>query len=77
MDNKMTRWLIAIWAILAIVSFVGSFFVTPVFFKWVGIIFGIENSLIILSWVISLIQAKIEYRRLQKDLPKEDTPGKE
>lgn len=66
-----------LWIILAITSFIGAFFVTPIFMKIVGIIFGVENLLIILSLGISLIQERIKYKRLQKDFEKEETPGKE
>ena len=74
---KLTKWLIAIWVLLAGIDFVGVFFEASLFFKCAGIIFGIMNSLIILSWGTSLIQAKREYRQLQKDSLKEETPGKE
>ena len=64
--DKMTVTLFLIWVFLAIANFVAAFFVPVVLVKVLGIIFGIENSLIILAWTISTIQAKRELRKHQK-----------
>ena len=65
MDNKLSKWLFGLWMLLAIVSFVASFW-APVFFKVIGLTFGGLNMLIILSWVIALFQAKIEYNKMKE-----------
>lgn len=69
MENKLSKWLFAFWCLLAIVCFIGAFF-TPVFWvKLFGIIFGVENSLIIISLLATQIQALItrrEYKKLEE-----------
>lgn len=60
--NTFTKILFASWIILAIACFVGAFYVTPVFFKVLGIVFGFENMLVILSWIIATVQGKKEYK---------------
>jgi preprotein translocase subunit SecF len=65
--NKFTKWLFAIWMVLAIVAFISAFFTPVVFIKIIGIVFGSMNSLVILSWVIAILQARIEYQKHQRD----------
>ena len=75
--NKLSKILFIVWAVLAIACFVGAFFTTPFIVKLAGIVFGIENMMIILSLVISLIQERIKYRKQQMDFEKEEIPEKE
>ena len=62
--NTFTKLLIGLWALLALITFAGSFLIPVMFFKVAGIAFGGLNILTILSWVISTIQAKREYKKL-------------
>lgn len=66
--NKLGTALFGAWMVLAIISFIAAFFITIPYIKWVGIVFGVENILIILSWIITLIQAKIA----KKNVPTEE-----
>ena len=54
--NKIGKIMIAIWAVLAIASFVSAFW-APIFFKVLGLVFGGLNMIIILSWVIAYFQS--------------------
>ena len=56
--DKISVVLFICWIVLAIASFVCAFFATPFIVKLIGIIFGAENTLIIISWLLSIIQAK-------------------
>lgn len=55
--DKFSKVFFAIWMILAIVSFVASFW-APLFFKVLGLVFGSVNMLTIISWVITAIQER-------------------
>ena len=50
--NKMSKIMMGIWAVLAIVSFICAFF-CPIFPKIIGIAFGGLNIITIMTWVIS------------------------
>ena len=54
-----------VWILLAIVSFVASFW-APIFFKVIGLVFGGMNMLIILSWTIAVLQARKDYHKLKE-----------
>lgn len=62
--NKMTKILFAMWIILAIACFVGAFFIPVVWIKVLGLVFGAENMMIILAWVIGVVQGMVENKRL-------------
>lgn len=61
----MTKILFAAWLILAIACFVGAFFTPVLWVKVLGIVFGAENMMIILAWVIGLVQGVVENKRLK------------
>ena len=61
--EKGTKIMVWIWAILALISFVGSWFTPLWFFKVCGWAFGGLNIMIGLSWLIATIQGKIEARK--------------
>lgn len=65
------------WGLMALVAFISAFFIPVIWVKIVNLVFGGVNMLVILSWLISVIQAKKEFRKNQKDFEKEETPGKE
>lgn len=55
-----------VWMVLAIASFVCSFWAAPLLMKVIGLVFGSLNLMIIGSWTISLIQAVREYNKTKK-----------
>ena len=65
--SKLSKILFGLWIVLAIAAFVGAFFATPAIVRTLGIIFGILNMTLIMSWTASLIQAKKEYKK-QKEM---------
>ena len=62
--NKMTKILFAMWIILAIACLVGAFFIPVGWIKVLGLVFGAENMMIILAWVIGVVQGMVENKRL-------------
>lgn len=64
--SKLAKVLFAVWMILAIASFVGAFWATPAIVRTLGIIFGVLNLTIIMSWVSALIQAKKENNKVKE-----------
>jgi len=75
--DKTSKWLFLIWAVLAIAAFVGAFFTSPIWVKLIGFLFGAENIMILLSWIIAVIQGRKEYQKQTKDFEKEGTLEKE
>lgn len=61
--SKLAKVLFAVWMILAIASFVGAFWATPAIVRTLGIIFGVLNLTIIMSWVSAIIQGRKEYKK--------------
>lgn len=55
--EKVSSVLLFVWMVLAVASFVASFW-APLFFKVLGLVFGGFNMLTILSWTISTIQER-------------------
>lgn len=53
--NKLAKILTGTWGVLALVSFISAFF-APLYFKIIGIVFGVLNLFIILAWVITYLQ---------------------
>lgn len=64
--DKTSKVLFIVWIILAIANFVGAFFVPVWWVKTLGIIFGVENSLIILSLLTTQIQALKARKEMKK-----------
>lgn len=75
--SKLSKFLFVLWIVLAIAAFVGAFWATPAIVRTLGIIFGVLNLTIIMSWVSAIIQARKESRKHQTDFEKEETLGKE
>lgn len=50
--NRFSKIMLAVWVILALVSFVSAFW-APLFYKIIGIAFGGLNIITIMTWVIS------------------------
>lgn len=55
-----------IWGLMALVAFISTFFIPVIWVKIVNLVFGGVNMLVILSWVISVIQAKREYKKIKE-----------
>ena len=52
--------------LLAVVVFVGAFFiVAPLFFMIVNLVFGVLNLSIIVCWISATIEAKKAYKKNQ------------
>lgn len=68
--SKLSKVLFAIWMVIAVVSFVASFW-APLLFKIIGLTFGGLNMLIILSLVITYFQGLAQARKL-KELEKQE-----
>ena len=64
--SKMTKIMLGIWAVLAIVSFICAFF-CPIFPKIIGIAFGVLNFSVILTLVITYFQGLYWKNKLNKD----------
>ena len=62
----MTKIMLGIWAVLAIVSFICAFF-CPIFPKIIGIAFGVLNLSVILTLVITYFQGLYWKNKLNKD----------
>ena len=62
----MTKIMLWIWAVLAIVSFICAFF-CPIFPKIIGIAFGVLNLSVILTLVITYFQGLYWKNKLEKD----------
>lgn len=65
MDN-LTKILMTVWMVLAIASFVCSFWAAPLLVKVIGLVFGSLNLMIIGSWAIGFVQAIREYYKTKK-----------
>ena len=64
--NKMSKIILGIWAVLAIVSFICAFF-CPIFPKIIGIAFGVLNLSVILTLVITYFQGLYWKNKVQKE----------
>ena len=71
--DKLSKVLFVLWIVLAIAAFIGAFWATPTIVRTLGIIFGVLNLTIIMSWVSAIIQARKESRKQQTDFEKEET----
>ena len=65
--DKLSKFLFGLWIVLAIAAFVGAFWATPAIVRTLGIIFGIINMMIVLSWVSAFIREKREIKKLKKE----------
>lgn len=54
------------WGLMALVAFISAFFIPVIWVKIVNLVFGGVNMLVILTWVISVIQAKREYKKIKE-----------
>ena len=63
--DKMTLVLFIIWMVFAVAAFVSSFWAAGLV-KFIGLVFGGLNSLIIFSWVITLIQGLIQNKKIKE-----------
>lgn len=59
-----------VWMVLAIASFVCSFWAAPLLMKVIGLVFGSLNLMIIGSWVISYFQDRAVARKYAEELAK-------
>ena len=64
--DKLSQILFTLWMLLAVVVFVGAFFiVAPLFFMIVNLVFGVLNLSIIVCWISATIEAKKAYKKKQ------------
>lgn len=55
--NKLSKIILVVWAVLALISFVSAFW-APLFFKIIGIAFGSLNIVTIITWILSYFAMK-------------------
>ena len=65
--SKMTKIMLWIWAVLAIVSFICAFF-CPILPKIIGIAFGVLNLSVIITLVITYFQGLYWKNKLNTDV---------
>ena len=65
--SKMTKIMLWIWAVLAIVSFICAFF-CPLFPKIIGLAFGVLNLGVIITLVVAYFQGLYWKNKLNKDV---------
>ena len=66
--DKLSTFLFVVWMLLAVVVFVGAFFiVAPLFFMIVNLVFGVLNLSIIVCWISATIEAKKAYKKKEKE----------
>ena len=71
MEDKMTKILMIVWAVLAVASFVSGWW-APLFWGIVNWVFGALNLMIIGSWTIATVLAKREYKKQEKLLAEQN-----
>lgn len=52
-----------VWGLMVLAAFISAFFIPVLWIKIVNLVFGGVNILIVLSWVISTIKARREYKK--------------
>lgn len=65
MEDKLTKILMIVWAVLALASFVSGWF-APLFWGIVNWAFGGLNLMIIGSWTIATVLSKRAYKKQQE-----------
>lgn len=65
--NKVSKIILFVWAVLALISFVSAFW-APLYFKIIGIAFGSLNMVTIITWVLSYFVMKGNQNMLNKML---------
>ena len=68
MENNVTKILMLVWSILAIASFVCAFFTAPIVAKIVGIVFGVNNLMIIGGLIYSKIVEKRALKKVKEEM---------
>lgn len=64
--NRFTKIMLAVWCVLALICFISAFF-APLYFKIIGIAFGMLNMSVILTLVITYFQGLYWKNKLEKD----------
>lgn len=64
--TKFSKILLAVWCVLALICFISAFF-APLYFKIIGIAFGVLNLSVILTLVITYLQGLYWKNKLEKD----------
>lgn len=63
--NKVNKIILLVWAILALISFVSSFW-APLYFKIIGIAFGSLNIITIITWLVLYFTMRSNQKTLDK-----------
>lgn len=63
--NKVNKIILLVWAILALISFVSSFW-APLYFKIIGIAFGSLNIVTIITWLVLYFTMRSNQKTLDK-----------
>lgn len=70
--NKVSKILLGIWSILAILNFVFAFWIEPIVFMIAGLTFGTFNVIAIITWVLSYFVMKGNQIMLNKMIEEEN-----
>lgn len=65
--NKFSKIMLAVWCVLALICFISAFF-APLYFKIIGIAFGVLNLSVILTLVITYFQGLYWKHKLNGDV---------
>jgi hypothetical protein len=55
-----------VWAVMAIISFVSSFW-APLYFKIIGLAFGAINMFVIIAWFVAIFVFRYKNKKIGKD----------
>lgn len=68
--NKLGKFLVGLWAVLALISFVVAFFI-PTFPKIINITFGALNLMVILNYIVTYFRL-MYFKNKMKKIKEED-----
>lgn len=64
--NRFSKIMLAVWCVLALICFISAFF-APLYFKIIGIAFGVLNLSVIITLVVAYFQGLYWKKKLNKD----------
>lgn len=70
--TKMSKILLIIWSLLAILNFIFAFWIEPIVLMITGLTFGAFNIIVILTWVLFYFVMKGNQNLLNKMIEEEN-----
>lgn len=64
--TRFSKIMLAVWCVLALICFISAFF-APLYFKIIGIAFGVLNLSVIVTLVITYFQGLYWKNKLEKN----------